>query len=577
MKLILKEYLASLRERDELDALLPDLLSQMGLNVFSAPSVGGRQYGVDVAAFGSLDGGSDTVYLFSVKAKDLTRRVWNSGSEQDLLPSLNDIINTYIPNHLPTEYKDKPIEICLCYGGELKENVRLDVSTYEEKNTSEYIRFTHWGGDRLASLIESFFLREDLLPKNFRPLMRKSLALLDEPDISFKFFKLLLPMILVEQDDPEKDLKSMRQLNIFLWVLFAWCRDQNNLESAYLASEFAVLRSWDLVKKYRNKDKKVDRQILGVAALIHQLHQNTANEYVNGKISKSASSLHSLSNAVNSSNSLDVNLKMFDLIGRMALSGLWNCWLINRLEEESLNSSEMQKMKNGLLDYRKTVIQVLANNPILYSPCKDEQAIDIALVSWFLSITGDDIGDLRNWLLNIVEYTAYNFGRNGVYPCILREYHELINHPISDNEKYRQKVTAGSILYPLISLISAIHGFDDVYKKVQAIKSEYLEHSNFQIWYPNNSTEEHLYSNSKPHGLTLSDVDIGMPKDKYLRDIFKECDNFNIWSNLSASYCWPIILTACRHHRIPMPIVFFRDLFSQKYGTPAAEPTDSEN
>lgn len=31
MKLILKDYLASLKERNELDALLPTLLSQMGL------------------------------------------------------------------------------------------------------------------------------------------------------------------------------------------------------------------------------------------------------------------------------------------------------------------------------------------------------------------------------------------------------------------------------------------------------------------------------------------------------------------------------------------------------------------
>ncbi len=34
MKLMIRQYLASLKERGELDALLPDLLSQMGLEVF---------------------------------------------------------------------------------------------------------------------------------------------------------------------------------------------------------------------------------------------------------------------------------------------------------------------------------------------------------------------------------------------------------------------------------------------------------------------------------------------------------------------------------------------------------------
>ena len=55
MKLILKEYLASLSERDELDVVLPDLLSQMGLNVFISPSRGGKEYGVDVAAVGAIN------------------------------------------------------------------------------------------------------------------------------------------------------------------------------------------------------------------------------------------------------------------------------------------------------------------------------------------------------------------------------------------------------------------------------------------------------------------------------------------------------------------------------------------
>jgi len=128
MKLIIKEYLASLKERDELDVILPDLLSQMGLHVFSKPSIGTRQYGVDIAAYGSIDKGPETVYLFSVKGGDLGRTDWNSGSVQDLQPSLDDILTVYIPTHLPVEYKDKPIKVCICIGGTVKEEVRLSLT-----------------------------------------------------------------------------------------------------------------------------------------------------------------------------------------------------------------------------------------------------------------------------------------------------------------------------------------------------------------------------------------------------------------------------------------------------------------
>ena len=40
MKLLFRNYLASLRERNELDAVLPDLLSELGFVVYSRPQRG---------------------------------------------------------------------------------------------------------------------------------------------------------------------------------------------------------------------------------------------------------------------------------------------------------------------------------------------------------------------------------------------------------------------------------------------------------------------------------------------------------------------------------------------------------
>jgi hypothetical protein len=136
MKLIIKQYLSSLKERKELDVLLPDLLSMMGLNVFSKPSIGTRQYGVDVAAFGSINGGAEKVYLFSIKGGDLGRQDWD-GTNQALRPSLNEIKDVYIPTHLPNEYKNLPVEICICFGGNLKESVRSNITQYENTNQTQ--------------------------------------------------------------------------------------------------------------------------------------------------------------------------------------------------------------------------------------------------------------------------------------------------------------------------------------------------------------------------------------------------------------------------------------------------------
>jgi len=233
MKLIIKQYLASLKEREELDAILPDLLSQMGLNVLSRPRRGTKQYGVDVAAVGTIDGGPEKVYLFSIKSGDLTSKSWDGDSSQALRPSLNQIIDAYIPTRIPPEHRDKEVVICPCFGGDIQEQIRTEVTNYENKNKKEGLSFEEWNGDKLADLILSYFLREDLLPPESRPRLRKALALLDEPEASFKHFATLIKSLCkIEPTGDLKHIRAIRQLNICLWILFVWARDAGNLESA---------------------------------------------------------------------------------------------------------------------------------------------------------------------------------------------------------------------------------------------------------------------------------------------------------------------------------------------------------
>ena len=113
MKLVLAQYLASLKERHELDVIMPDLLSEIGLNVISRPTRGTRQYGVDVAAVGILPGSVRSLYLLSIKPGNLGRVGWDTG-EQALRPSLNEIRDVYIEKHIPKSYKDLPVVVVLC-------------------------------------------------------------------------------------------------------------------------------------------------------------------------------------------------------------------------------------------------------------------------------------------------------------------------------------------------------------------------------------------------------------------------------------------------------------------------------
>lgn len=554
MKLIIREYLSSLRERGELDAILPDLLSQMGLNVYSRPARGTRQDGVDVGAVGSLNGGPEKVYLFTIKPGDLTRPSWDS-EVQSVRPSLNEILDAYIPTRLPNEHRDKEIVICICCGGDILEPVRPALEGFIQQNTKDKVSFEEWNGDRLASLIQSSFLREDLLPKDARAHLRKSLAMLDEPATSYKHFAALIRWLsAVDALGDAERVTAIRQVSLCLWILFAWAREAGNMESAYLSSEIALLHAWKIVKFYAGQNKKVTRDCEAAFFSTFSAHQQICTEFLSKNVLPHVTKLHGLSSAVRASSSLDVNLKLFDLLGRLGLDGIWAFWGSQRCPNEEAEAK--QRMLNEALMYALAVKELVSNNPALLLPVKDDQAIDISIALSLLVLNSSNRDDIRVWLSQVLERAGFAYMVHGHYPCNLHSYGELLTHPKRGDDEYRRNVTSGSILYPVIALWAALLDDDDLYGKVGLLKKDHLEHCNFQFWYPDDRSEEHFYTNSDSHGAVLSRLPVDRSKEEFLTQVFVECDQSPHFKDLSAVKFgwWPLTVVACRHYRLPLPL-----------------------
>ena len=576
MKLIIKEYLSSLKERDELDAILPGLLSQMGLNVFISPSRGTKEYGVDIAAVGSIDEEEEKVYLFSVKAGNLTRSTWNGSSDQALRPSIDEIIDAFIPSRIPPEHSSKPIVICLCFGGDIESKIRQEVSGYTTKNQTEILSFSEWNGDKLAEYIGQYFLREELFPDDLRSQLRKTLSMIDEPEVSFKHFSYLIYLLSKENQDQKSVLTSIRQIYLSLWVIYTWCREENNLESAYLASEISLLHAWDMSKEFfENTNNKTPRLIVEALEVILKLHIDISNHYLEVVAFPHAKNLYALSSAVHPSCPVDVNLKLFDIVGRLSLAGIWNQWFLSRANPE--NTELVEQLELIVSHYQETLKQLITNNPILFSPYKDEQAIDVVLAVWFLGINGNHWPDIERWLYLMTDYIYFLFRSNGTYPSNINGYAELIEHPSDRSDEYRESNTKGSVLYPYISVLSGIMNFERPYHLIQQLKTDFLQHCNFQVWYPGKTSETHFYKYDENHGSTLSDVSIDKSHAELLAEVFQECETSNQFRELSAIKYgfWPIILLACRHHRQPVPMHFLKDMYDQIHPSIASTGTST--
>jgi hypothetical protein len=163
------------------------------------------------------------------------------------------------------------------------------------------------------------------------------------------------------------------------------------------------------------------------------------------------------------------------------------------------------------------------------------------------------------------------------YPTTIRSYAELIEHPVDKTDEYKKSVTKGSILYPYISIFSAIMGFSEPYKIVKKIKEDFLPHCNFQVYFFDESSEEQFYRFDKMHGATLSNFCVTEDPDEMIKQLIIECDQSDkVYDMTAFQYSlWPIILTGCRHYRLPVPMHFIIDIFKQGRVHEGAETEES--
>ena len=558
MKLILRQYLANLRERKELDAILPDLLSQMGMNVFSRPSIGTRQFGVDIAAVGRIAEGPETVYLFSVKAGNLDRTTWDGSSEQSLRPSLNEILDSYIPLILPPEHRDKPISICVCLGGEIHEATRQQVSGFFRTNETQQISFQEWNGDRLAALIQEHLLREDLLPSNARSLLRKSLALVDEPEASHRHFGSLVKQLTKDLKTSKQELTASRQALLCLWTLFAWCRDADNLEAAYLASELVLLALWARTHPCMGKKGKLNEARASVFLSALDAYRHITAQFVYDKIGPVADIEHGLSWGTHSSNELSLNLKLFDVLGRIAICGMWHNWFheVARMQQHEEQADEFSRL---LHDAREILAKAINNNPTLLQPTKDDHNTEISLAILLLGGDGGYTDYIKGWIKEISDRSILSYKIHGQFPCIYSSFSQLLELTDNKSDEAKKEATAGSVLYPSLAFYAALWECTDLYHGIRQYQTDHMGHCSFQLWMPNEQSEAYIWLNEDHHGTALNKIALPDNALDFKKAVIDECRISNSLQELSA---WkfnlvPLVLTACRRYSVPIPPQFF--------------------
>ncbi len=566
MKLILSQYLRTLKERNEFDRLLPDLLLAMGYVPISKPQTGVRQYGVDLAAVGAAEDGIQELLLLVIKRGDVGRIEWDSGP-QSVRQSLNEIIDVYLKTLVEPSHESLRKRIVLVTTGDLKQEAQINWDGYAKEKAS-ISSFEFWGADRIAVLVEKHLLNENVFTSDDRTYLRKALALAGEIDYDqrdlHRLFRGQLDLgrqgELLEQTERLHDLqKALRVVNLSAQIYSRWSENEGNLKQALVASERATLWCWH--RLHLEDQAKTPRNCHEFAAL-WQAHQEVSYRYfqkLQGHLFvKDGLSGYSQENA-------EFSLVVFEQIGLIATIGL--CQILVGANEQNarVNFENAKIVARGLA-------ALLSNNPVSGSPSLDDHTIDITLGLLLLTIT-DNGSQAQDWLTELVTRADYTFRVKRNFPICTDSIDDLAEASVSSDDKLQTRLMRTSWLLATLAGWAVILERDDLYDALARNTKAYYPEVCLQLWHPTEDLAKHFYYGPSRYSFGEAEAPIVLPdtsteyRERMKAVLTSKRHDVTSFSPACLAGMDAIDLVACRHFRTPVAPFFWYRLMSN---TPAS-------
>lgn len=282
-RILISEYLESLKEDGELDHIFPLLLEMKGFKILSKPAEakGQSQYGKDIVALADVDGVKTRFYFELKGGSDRNIDDHVLSKKDGVIESLRAAKYTpYIDNSIP-DFASLPARYILVHNGNIKENARPTLNGFIAQEFKEG-EFARWDLAELSKQFSENLFNEYLLVKrgDNSGLFKKTLALLDVPEYDLKHFYELINSLCKNTSAKTKRsrLKFYSALALIGMIIYTYCKSFNNLDRARLCINYIALKSWrwTLLNKLGKRPtvRRSFETILGVQVLIFQDYFN---------------------------------------------------------------------------------------------------------------------------------------------------------------------------------------------------------------------------------------------------------------------------------------------------------------
>lgn len=542
MKLVIQQYLSTLKESKELDAILPDLLLVMNIRPIAKPQIGVRQHGVDLAAVGKdPDDGITKLYLFAIKCGDIGRKEWDS-SVQSVRQTLNEINDSYIPHFIPTKYKNLPITIVLATGGDLLQDTQASWNGYISKNNIDKINYELWDGAKLSILFHEYLFNEYILIKEYRSIFRRVLVMLADPSYDLKDFYYLFDQLVEKIDDTKSksNKRNLKTCKLILKIAIEWAKDANNYKHCINLAEHCLLKYWDTIKDFAlDKKSLLIDDFLDYYLILYNLLVENNDKFAD---------LYSIEDGLHGYTKLQSpeteSIKIYEQLGFLSELGILAFFEFNRYHEEVYLQS--------LINVAGNIKLLLNNHKSLLNPLYDEHIIEICLCCYVLLVVGEK-DCVNDWLYKSFDHIIYAYNVLGKYfPTCTNDFYDLLYESKENREELLRSSTLMFYYLEFAYLTKNKELYSFLYDKI----NEHFSKTAIQFWYPDLNSEKYIYISNAgyPSGYTfvcnklpktISEMEplLSCKKDKEIH-----CKDFSCFKNGFTD----LLFISNRHFRTPV-------------------------
>lgn len=285
-QLVVKDYLESLTEKDELNRIFPLLLESMGFEILSKPTeyLGLQEYGKDIVAVGIDEDKVKKRFYFELKGgadRNITTR--NFYGKDGIQESITEATYTPFVSAYP-KFQELPLKVVIVHNGVIEGGLQKTFENFLVKISKpvDNTVFERWDIARLTAMFsENLFGAYLLTDSSTTKLFNRVLVNLDTSDgVSRDFIKLIDSLFEkiewkgYKTKIPRKWQLLFESLKLISFIIYTESKEYNNLDIAKRYLTHLVLRYWYWVLKNNlENDKKVLKHFNQVMLFFYEVLQ----------------------------------------------------------------------------------------------------------------------------------------------------------------------------------------------------------------------------------------------------------------------------------------------------------------